>query len=89
MKNPLQSLQDDGQSVRLDDLRRSLITSGELGLPPKEITEKLLAEGGEQFTCAFAERLEAIDRSGKARHHDPMDLLRVRLLKELCNGQRS
>jgi transaldolase/glucose-6-phosphate isomerase len=30
MKNPLQSLQDCGQSVWLDYLRRSLITSGEL-----------------------------------------------------------
>ena len=30
MKNPLQSLQDHGQSVWLDYLRRSLITSGEL-----------------------------------------------------------
>jgi len=30
MKNPLQSLQDQGQSVWLDYLRRSLITGGEL-----------------------------------------------------------
>ena len=30
MKNPLQSLQDLGQSVWLDYLRRSLISSGEL-----------------------------------------------------------
>lgn len=38
MKNPLQSLQDHGQSVWLDYLRRSLITSGEL--------KRLIAEDG-------------------------------------------
>ena len=30
MKNPLKSLQEHGQSVWLDYVRRSLITSGEL-----------------------------------------------------------
>ena len=38
MKNPLQSLHDHGQSVWLDYLRRSLITSGEL--------ERLIEEDG-------------------------------------------
>jgi hypothetical protein len=38
MKNSLQSLQDHGQSVWLDYLRRSLITSGEL--------KRLIAQDG-------------------------------------------
>ena len=58
-----------------------------VGIPFKEITEKLLADGVKQFADAFAKLLKATDRSGKASDHDPMELLRLKLQKELHKGR--
>jgi len=58
-----------------------------VGVPFKELTDKLLAEGVKQFADAFDKLLQATDRSGKASGHDPMDFLRLKLLKELDKGR--
>lgn len=51
-----------------------------VGIPSKELTDKLLAEGVKQFAGAFAKLLKATDRNGKASGHDPMELLRLKQL---------
>lgn len=45
---------------------------GQVGIPFKELTDKLLADGVTQFADAFAKLLKATDRSGKASGRDPI-----------------
>ena len=59
----------------------------QVGIPFKELTDKLLGDGVQQFSDAFAKLLKATGRSGKASDHDPVDFLRVELLKQLYQGQ--
>jgi transaldolase/glucose-6-phosphate isomerase len=47
----------------------------QVGIPFKELTVELLAEGVKQFADAFAKLLRATNRGGKASDHDPMDFL--------------
>ena len=54
-----------------------------VGIHFNELTDKLLDDGVKQFADAFGKLLKATDRSGKASDHDPMDFLRVKLMKEL------
>jgi transaldolase/glucose-6-phosphate isomerase len=55
----------------------------QVGIPFRELTAKLLDEGVKQFADAFDKLLKTTDRSGKAADHDPTELLRLKLLKEL------
>jgi hypothetical protein len=59
----------------------------QVGIPFQELTDKLLADGVNQFANAFAKLLKATDRSGKAYDHDPTDFLRVKLARELYKGR--
>ena len=59
----------------------------QVGIPFKELTDKLLDEGVKQFADAFAKLLKATERSGKASDHDPVEFLRVELLKDLYQEQ--
>jgi len=59
----------------------------QVGIPFKELTDKLLVEGVKQFADAFDKLLKATDRSGKASDHDPTEFLRLKLLKELHKGR--
>ena len=61
MANALQSLQDYGQSVWLDYLRRSLITSGELKRLIKEDGLRGLTSNPSIFEKAIAESSEYRD----------------------------
>jgi transaldolase len=54
MKNPLQSLQDLGQSVWLDYLRRSLISNGELKRLIEEVGLRGLTSNPSIFEKAIA-----------------------------------
>ena len=63
MKNPLQSLQDHGQSVWLDDLHRSLITGGKL--------KRLIEEDGLRGLTSNPSILE----KAIACNHDYRDML--------------
>lgn len=58
------------------------------GLPLAAITDKLLADGVLQFADAFARLLKATDRSGKGSVRNPMDVLELKLMKELYEGRR-
>ena len=55
----------------------------QVGIPFKEITDKLLDEGVKQFAGAFAKLLKATGRGGKVSEQGPVDFLRLKLLKEL------
>jgi transaldolase len=59
----------------------------QVGIPFKELTDKLLDEGVKQFADAFAKLLKATERSGKASDHDPVEFLKVELLKDLYQEQ--
>jgi transaldolase/glucose-6-phosphate isomerase len=59
----------------------------QVGIPFKELTDKLLVDGVNQFADAFSKLLKAIDRSGKVPDHDPVEFLRVELLKDLYQEQ--
>ena len=59
----------------------------QVGIPFKKLTDKLLDEGVKQFADAFAKLLKATERSGKASDHDPIEFLRVELLKDLYQEQ--
>jgi transaldolase/glucose-6-phosphate isomerase len=59
----------------------------QVGIPFKELTDKLLDDGVKQFADAFAKLLQATVRSGKTLDHDPTEFLRVEMLKELYEGQ--
>jgi transaldolase len=58
------------------------------GLPLKEITDKLLADGVRQFSDAFARVLKVTDRRAKDSVCVPMDLIELKLMKELYEGGR-
>ena len=59
----------------------------QVGIPFKELTDKLLVDGVKQFAEAFDKLLKATERSGKASDHDPVEFLRVELLKDLYQEQ--
>ncbi len=59
----------------------------QVGIPFKELTDQLLDEGVKQFTDAFAKLLKATGRNSRASHQDSMDVLRLKLLKDLYTGQ--
>ena len=59
----------------------------QFGIPFKELTDKLLVDGVKQFAAAFDKLLKATGRSGKASDHDPVEFLRVELLKDLYQEQ--
>jgi transaldolase/glucose-6-phosphate isomerase len=59
----------------------------QVGIPFKELTDKLLDDGLKQFAEAFDKLLKATERSGKASDHDPVEFLRVELLKDLYQEQ--
>jgi transaldolase len=59
----------------------------QVGIPFKDLTDKLLVDGVKQFADAFAKLLKATDRSGKSSDHDPVEFLRVELLKDLYQEQ--
>jgi transaldolase/glucose-6-phosphate isomerase len=59
----------------------------QVGIPFKELTDKLLVDGVKQFAEAFEELLKATGRSGNASDHDPVEFLRVELLKDLYQEQ--
>ena len=61
----------------------------QVGIPFKEITDKLLVDGVKQFAEAFDKLLKAIGRSGNAFDHDPVEFLRVELLKDLYQEQHN
>ena len=71
----------------VEEAIRILDLAAEAGISFKELTDKLLVDGLKQFGDAFDKLLEATDHSGKASDHDPMDSLRVKLLKEIYEGQ--
>lgn len=59
----------------------------QLGLPWKQLTDKLLAEGVAQFEDAFTKLLKAVHRSARPPDHDPIDWMRVKLMKDLYEGR--
>jgi len=59
----------------------------QVGIPFKKLTDKLLVDGVKQFAEAFDKLLKATERSGKASDHDPVEFLRVELLKQLYQEQ--
>jgi transaldolase/glucose-6-phosphate isomerase len=59
----------------------------QVGIPFKELTDKLLDDGVKQFAEAFDKLLQATERSGKASDHDPVEFVRVELLKQLYQEQ--
>jgi len=59
----------------------------QVGIPFKELTDKLLVDGVKQFAAAFDKLLKATGRSGNASDHDPVEFLRVELLKDLYQEQ--
>ncbi len=56
------------------------------GVPFHEITDRLLADGLEQFTAAFERLVPKTRRVPVPISHDSMDHLRIRLFKELHAG---
>ena len=59
----------------------------QVGIPFKELTDKLLVDGVKQFAEAFDKLLKATGRSGNASDHDPVEFLGVELLKDLYQEQ--
>jgi transaldolase/glucose-6-phosphate isomerase len=59
----------------------------QVGIPLKELTDKLLAEGLIQFTDAFDKLLKVTDVSNKMCDPDPIEFLKIKLLKELEMGR--
>ena len=59
----------------------------QVGIPFKELTDKLLVDGVKQFAEAFDKLLKATGRSGNASEHDPVEFLGVELLKDLYQEQ--
>ena len=59
----------------------------QVAIPFQAITDQLLQDGVKQFTDAFAKLLKATDRSQAGSYHDPTDFLRIKVMKELYQGQ--
>lgn len=58
-----------------------------VGIPFQELADRLLDDGVKQFADAFGKLLKATARGGGAGDHDPTDLGRMRLLKELYQAR--
>jgi transaldolase / glucose-6-phosphate isomerase len=71
----------------LEEALTIMVLVEKVGIPFKELISKLLDDGVKQFAGAFAKLLQATDRSGKTLDHDPVEFLRVEMLKELYEGQ--
>ena len=59
----------------------------QIGIPFKELTDKLLDDGVKQFTDAFGKLLKAVGRNGKGTDHDQVEFLRLELMKGLYQEQ--
>lgn len=73
---------------KVGQARATLAAVDHAGLPLKEITDKLLADGVRQFSDAFARVLKVTDRRAKDSVCVPMDLIELKLMKELYEGGR-
>jgi transaldolase/glucose-6-phosphate isomerase len=60
----------------------------QLGIPFKELTDQLLAQGVLLFEEAFDKMLKATDRGGTVTDHDPTECMKLLLMKKLHRDEK-
>jgi len=72
----------------IEEARHTMELIEQVGIPIKELTEKVLADSLKELAAAFVNLLKTTNRSSKASTSDPVTFLRIKLFKEFYKGRQ-